>query len=119
MTNRGAASADALVPLKPDVFAILLVLLEGDAHGYAIMQRAASARPSVTLQPGALYRLLKRMLDDGLIEELDLDTTEDGRRRSYRVTELGHDVAAAEAQRMSDLVSASRRRDLLQDPESA
>ena len=112
-------AADAFIPLKPDVFAVLLVLLEGDAHGYAIMQRAPSQSTGTgRLQAGALYRGLKRMLDDGLIRELDeqpVDATSDKRRRSYQITDLGREVAAAEAQRMADLLAFSRSHNLLEN----
>jgi DNA-binding PadR family transcriptional regulator len=113
-----SAAAEAFVPLKPDVFAVLLVLLEGDAHGYAIMQRApAQSTGTGRLQAGALYRILKRMLDDGLIDELDREPVEDAadqRRRSYRITALGRDVAAAEARRMAELLAFSRAHQLLE-----
>lgn len=113
----------SMTPLKPDVFAILLALLEGDAHGYGLMQRARerSVRPG-QLQPGALYRVLKRMLDDRFIEELDrrkVDADGDERRRYYRITPFGRQVAAAEARRMSELVAFSRHHALLDEPESA
>lgn len=122
MQTMNATNPDDLIPLKPEVFAILLVLLEGDAHGYAIMQRARerSTRRG-QLQPGAMYRVLKRMLDDGLIEELDRRTVEaagDERRRYYRVTPFGREVSAAEARRMADLVTLSRAHHLLGEAKS-
>lgn len=111
------AAAD-FVPLKPDVFAVLLVLLDGDAHGYAIMQQAPTQSTGTgRLQAGALYRILKRMLDDGLITELgrqEVDGAPDKRRRNYRITELGREVATAEASRMADLLAFSQTRDLLE-----
>lgn len=116
-------AAESLLPLKPDVFAILLALLQGRAHGYAIMQ---SARRHSTrrgqLQPGGMYRLLKRMLDEGLIEEVAPDATSRGadeRRRYYLISSFGRKVAAAEARRMADLVAASPARQLLDEAESA
>lgn len=114
---------EPFLPLKPDVFSILLVLLGGDAHGYAIMQAARErSLDGGQLQPGALYRVLKRMLEDGLISETpDAETPDDAdeRRRYYRVTDLGHAVAAAEARRMQSLVSLSHDHRLLDEPERA
>lgn len=114
---------ERFLPLKPDVFSVLLVLLEGDAHGYAVMQAARErSLDGGQLQPGALYRVLKRMLVDGLIVETPPNETPDDadeRRRYYRVTELGRAVAGAEARRMRDLVSLSRHHRLLDEPERA
>ncbi len=110
--------ANEFVPLKPDVFAVLLVLLDGDAHGYAIMQQApAQSTGTGQLQAGALYRILKRMLDENLITELErqqVDGAPDKRRRYYRISALGRDVAAAEARRMAELLAFSQTRDLLE-----
>lgn len=110
---------ESFLPLKPDVFTILLVLLDGERHGYAIMKASAQRRGSRgALQPGALYRLLRQMLDSGLVTELDrrqVDDSADERRRYYAITEWGIEVAAAEAQRMSDLVEVSQRYDLLEE----
>ncbi len=116
-------SLDELLPLKPDVFSILLVLLGGNAHGYGIMQAARErSLPGGQLQPGALYRVLRNMLDDELIAEVDPSDAPDHadtRRRSYRISERGRAVAAAEARRMADLVGLSRSYRLLDQGEKA
>ena len=112
-------SVERFLPLKHDIFAVLLVLLEGERHGYGIMQDAAERSGGrVNLQPGALYRLLKRLLDDGLIRETErrpVETSGDERRRYYAVTPFGRDVARAEALRMAELVAASRVSKLLDE----
>lgn len=114
---------EQLLPLKPDVFSILLVLLEQDAHGYRIMQRARErSLEGGQLQPGALYRVLRNMLEDGLIAEVAAARTPrdaDSRRRTYRITERGRAVAAAEARRMAELVAVSRAYRLLGQAEKA
>ncbi len=119
MQKQTARRPEELVPLKPDVFAILLVVLDEPVHGYGIMQRAREhSAGGRELQTGALYRLLKRMLDDGLIGEVEPAQPAHGgdpRRRYYRATELGREVAAAEGRRMRDLVSADRLRGLLSE----
>lgn len=104
----------ALLPLKPDVLMILTVLAAGERHGYAIMQEAERVSGgALKLQPGALYRRLAWMLDEGLIDEVDEHPTEidghDERRRYYRVTPFGARAAAAEAERMVSALSAVRR----------
>ena len=107
----------SLLPLNPDVFTILLVLLDSDCHGFQIIKiaRDRTGRRG-QLQPGGLYRLLKKMLEAKLIEELEsneVPENTDKRRRYYRITSHGREVAAAEARRMADLVQISRRHDLL------
>ena len=105
-------SADDFLPLKPDVFYVLLVLLHGERHGYAIMRDAAERSDGrVELQAGALYRLLRRMLEDGLVTESNrrpAADADDERRRYYRVTALGRQTIAAEAERMAALAAQAR-----------
>ncbi len=113
----------AFLPLKPDVFTILLVLLDGDAHGYRMI-KAADERTGRKgqLQPGALYRLLKQMLDHGLVVEVkapDGDDAGDDRRRYYGITPFGREVASAEAMRMAELVGLSRKHRLLEEGDGA
>jgi DNA-binding PadR family transcriptional regulator len=112
-------SPDSLLPLKPDVFQILLTLLDGESHGYAIMQHIAERTDGeIRMLPGALYRHLERMLEEGMIEELDrrkVADSNDERRRYYAVTELGRSVAEAEAARLERLVEFARSRNLLRN----
>ncbi len=101
------SAVERFLPLKPDAFYILLVLLDAERHGYAIMQEAAArSGGAVQLRAGALYRMLRRMLDDKLVAECDrrpAADADDERRRYYRVTPLGKRVMAAEADRMAEL----------------
>lgn len=100
------------IPLKPDAFQILLVLLDGPRHGYALMRDLAeSTQGKLVLLPGALYRRLQQLLDDGLIEEID--AAGDSRRRTLRVTAFGRKVAEAEAARLEELLEAARLRKLV------
>ena len=110
--------AEKLIPLKPDVFHILLVLLDGPRHGYAIMRDVAeSTGGKVRMLPGALYRHLQRMLEDGVISEIDHDAKSgvDSRRRRYEVTDFGQQVAEAEAARLTGLVRAAAQRNLVKE----
>jgi DNA-binding PadR family transcriptional regulator len=112
-----ARDADALLPLKPVIFQVLMSLVDGERHGYAMVQDIAQ-RTSARLQiePGNLYRTLRFMLDEGLIEESDrrpAPDADDERRRYYRITRFGHRVAAAEAARLVELVADARARKLL------
>jgi len=130
MTTRGAIRGDGggrgqplpegPAALSPAVFHILLSLMDGEQHGYAIGQRiAAWTEGSVRVVPGTLYRALDRMCADGWVAMAD-----DGRLwnrqplRRYRLTPRGHDVARAEAARLQDLAAALRRLPALLSPDT-
>ncbi|HXT32324.1 MAG TPA: PadR family transcriptional regulator [Vicinamibacterales bacterium] len=104
---------DRFLPLTPVVFEIALALATGERHGYEIMQEVERRTDGqIVLHPGTLYRALGRLLDQGLIEELDDrpgGDTDDERRRYYRLTPLGHAVARAEVERLASQVTAARR----------
>ncbi|MBW3534242.1 MAG: PadR family transcriptional regulator [Gemmatimonadetes bacterium] len=102
-----------LLPLKPDVFWILAVLARGERHGYGILQEAERlSGGSVLLRPGPLYRRLSRLLDEGLLVEVDERPADveghDERRRYYRITPFGARVAGAEAERMARALAMAR-----------
>ena len=100
------------LPLTPAVFYILLVLAEGDRHGYAIMQEATQrSGGALRLGPGTLYAAISRLLKDGLIEELEerpAPELDDSRRRYYRLSDRGSLVLAAEAKRLAELARQAR-----------
>jgi DNA-binding PadR family transcriptional regulator len=98
-------------PLGLASFHVLLALAAGDRHGYAIIKEVdATTAGAVKLGPGTLYRVIKQMLSDGWIDEID---SHDERRRVYRVTRRGLHVAGAEAARLDRLVGLARERRLL------
>jgi DNA-binding PadR family transcriptional regulator len=103
---------ESFLPLKPDAVLVLLALASQPLHGYGII-RDVSERSSgaVRLQTGALYRLLRTLLLDGLVRETDRPRdamNDDERRRYYALTTLGEAVLAAEVERMARLVRAAR-----------
>ena len=106
-------NVDRFLPLTPVVFEIAHALAAGERHGYEIMQdveRRTDGR--IVLHPGTLYRALGRLLEQGLIEELDerpAADRDDERRRYYRLSPLGRAVARAEVERLAGQVSAARR----------
>jgi DNA-binding PadR family transcriptional regulator len=116
-TPEEARDPNSLLPLTPAVFHIMLALAGGESHGYGVMlevERLTSGQ--MNLGPGTLYRSLQRMLLDGMIEEWkDSNDSEedDERRRYYRLTPLGFQVAQAESRRLESLVKAARQRKLL------
>jgi DNA-binding PadR family transcriptional regulator len=104
-------NAERFLPLTAVVFEILLSLADRDRHGYDVMQEVERRTGGqIVLHAGTLYRALSRVLDQGLIEELDeQDPADDERRRYYRLTPLGRAVARAEAARLASQVTAARR----------
>jgi DNA-binding PadR family transcriptional regulator len=111
-----AAVIQAMLPLPPATFHILLALKAGDRHGYGIIQDVeASTGGELRLSAGTLYRTIQRLLDQGLIAERTRAkaTGDDPRRRYYRITPLGTAVARADAERLAQLVSLAQGAGLL------
>jgi len=105
---------DALLPLPPATFHILMAVADEDRHGYGIIQDIAS-RTSGELQmsAGTLYRSIQRMQEQGLIvetRERPAPEEDDERRRYYRITPFGLAVARAEARRLMQMVKLARAR---------
>jgi DNA-binding PadR family transcriptional regulator len=99
-------------PLSQPALHILLALGDEAKHGYAIMQDIASESDGkIRLLPGTLYSTIKKLLADGLLEEVDAPRSarsDDSRRRYYRVTRRGRLAAEAEMRRMTMLVRLGR-----------
>ena len=106
-----------LLPLTTAVLHILLSLADEERHGYGIMREVEDRTGGeVRMGPGTLYGSIKRMLADGLIEESDErpdPELDDSRRRYYRITDFGRQVAGAEAARLESLVRSAREKKLL------
>lgn len=100
------------LPLPQAAFHILVALADQDRHGYAIMQDVASRTDGqLKLSPGTLYGSIKRLLEAGLILEIDEPrghSRDDERRRYYRITKFGREVAQAEADRLANLLRQAR-----------
>ena len=107
------------LPLTPAMFHVLLSIAGGPLHGYSILKDVAERTANeVQLSTGTLYGLIKRLLDDELIVETATPAGDDERRRCYRLTEFGRQVAEAEAERLERLVLDARRRHLLRSEPS-
>ena len=98
---------ESFLPLTPAMFHILLALADGEKHGYAILKEVARrTEDKVRLSAGTLYGNLARLESAGLIAESGKRpevVLDDERRRYYRITTLGRQVARAEAARMREL----------------
>jgi DNA-binding PadR family transcriptional regulator len=103
---------ESFLPLKTDTLLILLALAPASRHGYGIIRDVEERTDGETrLQTGALYRTLRRLLSDGLIQEGERppkDRNADERRQYYGLTRLGRAVMEAETARMARLVRAVR-----------
>lgn len=105
-----------VLPLSTQVFHILLALVDEDLHGYAIIQDvAARTDGEVRLTASTLYAAIRRLLESGWIEEVARRPKgdDDPRRRYYRLTALGREVARAEARRLERLATMARQKRLL------
>lgn len=100
------------LPLGAKDFLILLVLAEGDLHGYGILKAAEGhSRGSVRLDPANLYRALQRLARDGLVEDAGSGRpaeSEGAPRRYHALTPFGRSVLTAEAERLAHLTRAAR-----------
>ncbi len=107
----------SFLPLPTAFFHILVALADRDRHGYSIMQDVSSRTDGkVRLSAGTLYSAIRRMLEQGLIEELrdrPDPASDDERRRYYRLTRLGRTVAVAEARRVTDMLTQARATGLI------
>jgi DNA-binding PadR family transcriptional regulator len=97
--------------LPEATFHILMAVADEDRHGYGIIQDVlTSTDGKLKLSAGTLYRSIQRMLEQGLIVETrDRPEDDDERRRYYRITPAGREVAKAEAQRLQHLVRLARK----------
>lgn len=104
-------------PLTPAVFHILLALVDGEKHGYAIMKDVeAQTSGQIKMGPGTLYGSIKRMLVAGLINEIDGQLSAklgDKRRRYYRLTAQGQVVVAGESQRLARAVKVAQQKKVI------
>jgi len=106
-----------LDPLPSAAFQILLALVGEDLHGYGIMRQVAEQTNSrMRLGPGTLYSSIQTLLDEKLIEELG--AREDPkfgheRRRYYRLTGTGRELACSEARRLAELLRPARKKKIL------
>lgn len=114
---------ESMLPLTPAVFHVLLAMVEGERHGYAIMREVAeTTHGQIKMGPGTLYGTIKRLLEARLIEESDRrpdPELDDQRRRYYHLSGLGERVLRAEALRYEALARVSRRKKLLGRPARA
>src|SRR5687767_15960845 len=121
MTPAKTRSPADVIPLRSVDLHVLLMLCRGERHGYGIMQDVLAHTDGRTeLEAGSLYRPIRRLAGEKLLEETarrPAAESDDERRRYYRLTAFGRRVVTAEAARLRALVRlAENARLLLPEP---
>lgn len=122
-TLNNSKNTEPFLPLTPAMFQILLALADGNKHGYAILKDVSlRSEGKIRLSAGTLYGNLARLESAGLIAESSKRpefSLDDERRRYYRLTDFGREVAVAEARRMEEALSQAHAKHLFTKPETA
>jgi DNA-binding PadR family transcriptional regulator len=109
--QQDAADPAEMLPLTHLSYHIMLALRNGALHGYGISKTVDEmSRGRLTPGTGTFYSAIRRMLDEGVLEEVGEPAdaeSHDSRRRYYGLTQFGRRVMAAEGARLADLVSLS------------
>jgi DNA-binding PadR family transcriptional regulator len=104
-------------PLPSAAFQILLALVGEDLHGYGIMRQVAEQTGGrMRLGPGTLYSSIQSLLEEKLVEEVGEHKDKrfgNERRRYYRLTSAGRNLARTEAERLADLLRVARAKKIL------
>ncbi len=111
--NRGTTK-----PVAGTFFYVLLALADRERYGLDIAKEVERRTGGdIALGPGTLYNAVRKMLDQGLIEECTDEerpaAQDDPRRRYYRITRAGRHVLSTEAERLEVLVKAARAKRVL------
>ena len=123
MPNSKNHIASEHLPLTPALFHVLLALADGEKHGYAILKEVSHrTNGKVKLSAGTLYGIIRRLDESGMISEIAVRPEvglDDERRRYYKLTDLGRQVAVAEAARLEEMVEMARAKRLVRKPRLA
>jgi DNA-binding PadR family transcriptional regulator len=111
------AEIQNLLPLTPTVFHMLLALADGEKHGYGIMKAVEDeTQGQMQIRTGSLYGSIRRMIEAGLIQEMDQrpdPELDDERRRYYGLTDFGRRVLTSEAARITQAVAVIQEKHIL------
>jgi DNA-binding PadR family transcriptional regulator len=105
------------LPLTETSFLIVLSLVTEPKHGYAILKEVELLSDRrVKMATGTLYSALRRMLEEGWIEQVeDVDSGQSARiRKFYKLTELGRRIFEAESTRLRKLSKTAELREVEQ-----
>ena len=105
------------LPLSPKDFQVLMVVFDQPLHGYGIVKASTDESGQAVLDLGSLYRIISRLIKQGLIEDVTAEQADSKRqRRYYRATDLGRRVTRAEAARLRELLESEQAGLLWQKP---
>ncbi|MGE0043124.1 MAG: PadR family transcriptional regulator [Vicinamibacterales bacterium] len=105
--------------LSPTDWHVLVALADEDLHGYGIMKAVQrDSGGAVTAEVGSLYRILSRLMTQGLVDEVDEPDgapaeTRGRARRYYRLTDEGRTALRQESARLARALALARERRLL------
>lgn len=106
-----------MIPLKQSTYQVLLALGDQERHGYAVMQVLSEMTEGrEAILPGTLYAALARMVDEGLVEvreSSDADSSGGPKRRYYKRTAFGREVARLESERLRALLDIAHNQKIL------
>lgn len=106
-----------MLPLSAPMFQVLIALADGEKHGYAIIKEIKRrTEGEITLSAGTLYAIIRKFEGEGVVEECDQrpdPALDDERRRYYRLTTFGREVAKAEASRMESALRMAQAKNLI------
>jgi PadR family transcriptional regulator PadR len=114
--------SDASTAMSARDWHVLLALVERDLHGYGIMKAVErDSGGKVTVEVGSLYRILDRLMEEGMVEEVDApdhapSETRGRPRRYFRLAEAGQAGLRRETMRLRDALDLARTRRLLPEP---
>ena len=103
------------LPLHPLAFRVLMAVADGPSFGAEIVELIEAQERSARLYPANLYRRIRDLLAEGLLQECARPDGADPRRTYVQLTPLGRSVARAEALRLRALVTDARAVRLLED----
>lgn len=87
-------------PMTEAMYYVLLALMHPN-HGYQLMHAITEvSNGRLKMGPGTLYGVLSRMQKDDLI----LLTEDDGRRKTYQITQEGEQALRTEYSRLKSLI---------------
>ena len=96
--------------MREATFYSLAALLEGPAHGYAILERIKQLSSGhVSLATGTLYAVLDRLVDEGLIQRTVTEIVSGRARQYFEITEEGSGAVQAQAERLAAAAQAVRQ----------
>jgi len=83
--------------------ALLLILRDGSAHGYDLADSLAELLPGERIDMGNLYRMLRALEAEGIVESEWQDDLPGRNRRTYQLTEPGELLLGAWADALGEV----------------